>query len=202
VNRSSEQWLNNIVMVRELHPVLTEGVKADIPRKPCSLADEVTGFFDQLRGPLLRYLLSFGLPLQDGEEVIQEVFLSLFQHLQRGGSRTNLRGWIFRVAHNLGLKRCNVNRVRTKLFQQSWEQSADAHLDPAPNPEERWASRRRQQRLLAVIQAFPEQDRRCLYLRAEGLRYREITGVLGMSLGAVALSLERSLARLSRADGL
>jgi len=75
-------------------------------------------------------------------------------------------------------------------------------LDPHPNPEERWAIRRRQQRLLAVIHALPEQDRRCFYLRAEGLRYREITGVLGMSLGAVALSLERSFARLRRADGL
>jgi RNA polymerase sigma-70 factor (ECF subfamily) len=95
-----------------------------------------------------------------------------------------------------------VNRVQTKLFPQSREQSGDVHLDPSPNPEERWVSVRRQQRLMAVIQALPEQDRRCLYLRAEGLRYREIMGVLGMSLGAVALSLERSLARLSRADGL
>jgi RNA polymerase sigma-70 factor (ECF subfamily) len=195
---AAEEWLNNIVVVRELHSVAIESIET----KPASLADEVTGFFDQLRNPLLRYLLSFGLPVHDGEEVIQEVFLSLFQHLQRGGSRTNLRGWIFRVAHNLGLKRCNVNRVQTKLFPQSREQSADVHLDPAPNPEERWASVRRQQRLLAVIEVLPEQDRRCLYLRAEGLRYREIMGVLGMSLGAVALSLERSLARLSRADGL
>jgi RNA polymerase sigma-70 factor, ECF subfamily len=190
------------VVVRELHSVLVERAKADGPFSPCSLADEVTGFFNQLRNPLLRYLLSFGLPVHDGEEVIQEVFLSLFQHLRRGGSRTNLRGWIFRVAHNLGLKRCHVNRAQTKLFQQSWEQSWDVHLDPGPNPEERWAIRRRQQRLLAVIHALPEQDRRCFYLRAEGLRYREITGVLGMSLGAVALSLERSFARLRRADGL
>jgi RNA polymerase sigma-70 factor (ECF subfamily) len=190
------------VLVREPHSVRKEGVETRGPSKPSSLADEVTGFFDQLRNPLLRYLLSFGLPVHDGEEVIQEVFLSLFQHLRRGGPRTNLRGWIFRVAHNLGLKRCNVNRTQTKLFQQSWEQSWDVHLDPGPNPEERWAMRRQQQRLLAVIQALPEQDRRCLYLRAEGLRYREITGVLGMSLGAVALSLERSFVRLKRADGL
>jgi DNA-directed RNA polymerase specialized sigma24 family protein len=33
----------------------------------------------------------------------------------------------------------------------------------------------------------------------EGLRYREIAGILDMSLGAVSLSLARSLARIARA---
>ncbi len=54
-------------------------------------------------------------------------------------------------------------------------------------------------RLLAVVDALPQQDRRCLYLRAEGLPYREIAGILDISLGAVSLSLARSLARIGRA---
>jgi RNA polymerase sigma-70 factor (ECF subfamily) len=36
-------------------------------------------------------------------------------------------------------------------------------------------------------------------LRAEGLRYREIAQTLAMSLGAVSISLARSLARIARA---
>jgi DNA-directed RNA polymerase specialized sigma24 family protein len=48
-------------------------------------------------------------------------------------------------------------------------------------------------------QALPEQNRWCLYLRAEGLRYREIAEVLDISLGSVSLCLERSLARIARA---
>jgi RNA polymerase sigma-70 factor (ECF subfamily) len=50
-----------------------------------------------------------------------------------------------------------------------------------------------------VANALAEQDRRCLFLRAEGLRYRESAGILGMSLGAVTMSLARTLARLARA---
>jgi RNA polymerase sigma-70 factor (ECF subfamily) len=61
-------------------------------------------------------------------------------------------------------------------------------------------SRQRQQHLMAVLQALPERDRCCLGLRLEGLRYREIAPVLGMSLGAVSISLTRSLARLMRAN--
>ena len=38
-----------------------------------------------------------------------------------------------------------------------------------------------------------------LLLRAEGLRYREIAQTLAISLGAVSMSLARSLARIARA---
>jgi RNA polymerase sigma-70 factor, ECF subfamily len=160
---------------------------------------EVISLFDQLRTSLLRYLLSFGLSVQDSEEVVQEAFLALFRDLRAGKSRRHLRGWVFRVAHNLALKRCaSVRReLRTFLF------GADSHLnsiaDPAPNPEQGVAQLLRQQSVLRVMDALPELDRRCLLLRAEGLRYREIAEVLEISLGAVSLSLERSLTRIVRA---
>ncbi len=64
------------------------------------------------------------------------------------------------------------------------------------------ADAERQSHLQAVVKALPEQDRCCLALRAEGMPYREIAGVLGISLGSVAASLERSIAKLKRADQL
>jgi RNA polymerase sigma-70 factor (ECF subfamily) len=73
-------------------------------------------------------------------------------------------------------------------------------VDPEPDPEERLAGCQRQQKLLAVVRALPEQEQWCLSLRAEGLRYREIAEVLGISLGSVAASLEKSLSRLTRAE--
>jgi RNA polymerase sigma-70 factor (ECF subfamily) len=164
---------------------------------PDLLEDEVVALFDRFRSPLLRYLSSFGLALPDGEEVIQEVFLALFQHLQLGKSRENLSGWLFRVAHNLALKR--RNRAHRDSETRVAASAEDLAIDPEPNPEDRVVNSQTQQRLLAAIQALPEQDRRCLFLRAEGLRYRSIAEALGMSLGSVALSLARSLARIGRA---
>jgi RNA polymerase sigma-70 factor (ECF subfamily) len=158
--------------------------------QPSALEVEVVEYFDQMRERLLRYLLGFGLSMHDCEEIVQETFLALFQHLQRGRSRRNLRGWLFRVAHNLGLRK----RQRTRAT----EEIGDSVIDPAPNPEDQFATNQTQKRLLAVVQALPEQDRRCLSLRAEGLRYREIAQVLDISLGAVALALARSLARIAR----
>ena len=166
------------------------------PASPSALEAEVVGLFDQLRTGLLRYVLSLGLPVPDGEEIVQEVFLALFRHLRAGKSRANLRGWVFRVGHNLALKQRNASRRNLPSVAGSDK------ADPAPNPEDRAAGSQKRERLLAVLRALPEQDRRCLSLRAEGLRYREISGVLGMSLGGVSLSLGRSLARFGRADGL
>jgi RNA polymerase sigma-70 factor, ECF subfamily len=179
---------------------LAAGTKSERAPAPSADEQEVIQLFDELRNRLLRYLLALGLPVHEGEEVIQEVFLALFQHLQRGRSRQNLRGWIFRVAHNLGLKRRLARSREAASVPGEQEFLAAARPDPAENPEEQLASSQRLQRLQAVLRALPEQDQWCLSLRAEGLRYREIADVLGMSLGSVSASLGRSLARFSRAD--
>ena len=168
--------------------------------KPSQIEREVMELFDQFRDPLLRYALSFGISVHDAEEVTQEVFLSLFRHLQLRRSRKNLRGWIFRVWHNLALKQFYANQ-RSHAKTTSDRTIAEEQFDPSPDPEEQLSSAQRRHRLLAVVHALPEADQGCLRLRAEGLRYREIAAVLGMSLGAVSISLTRSLARLIRADG-
>jgi len=161
--------------------------------RPSRIEEEVVAMFERHRNPLLRYLLSFRIATPDAEEIVQEVFLSLFQHLRRGKSRSNLQGWLFKVAHNLALK----NRMRA---QRQSPAAPEAQTDSAPDPEKQMADLQRQNRLLAVVKALPELDRCCLSLRAEGLRYREIAEVLGISLGSVANSLEKSLSRLCRAD--
>jgi len=189
---SFDQAIERLLSVRSL----TE------PRfHPSSLENEVTQLFDDLCQPLRRYLSSFGLALQDVEEITQEVFLSLFLHLRDGKPRSNIRGWIFRVAHNLGLKRREKNQRALKIVVNSDECSMESHVDGSPNPEEHYSSAQKRKRLLAVVNALSEQDRRCLYLRAEGLRYREIAQVLGISLGGVASSLAQSLQRLASANG-
>jgi RNA polymerase sigma-70 factor (ECF subfamily) len=154
--------------------------------EPIALATEVTSLFDEYRNPLFRFLLSLGLTTADGEEVIQEVFLALFQHLRAGKPRDNLRGWIFQVGHNQALK----------LRQRRPDLTIEAN--PAPTPEQQAIANQTRRRIAAVIQALPQQDRSCLALRSEGLRYREIAQVLGISLGSVAMSLERAVARISQ----
>ncbi len=161
--------------------------------------EEVVEFYRRLRNPVLRYVLTFGIAAHDGEEIVQEVFLALFQHLKQGKPRANLQAWLFRVSHNLALKHLERARGKNVMVAPQFDW-AESSVDSSLNPEEMFAEAQRRQKLQAVLAALPEQDRYCVCLRAEGLRYRQIAEVLGMSLGAVSNSLARSLARFERAD--
>ena len=163
-----------------------------------AIEDKLVLLFDEIRVPLLRYLSAFPLALPDAEDVVQEAFLSLFQQLQRGKSHQNVRGWLFRAAHNLAIKRGIRSRTDAEK-SGSLAPVEELVVDPALNPEDQFALSQRQKRLRSVVRALPEQQRLCLYLRAEGLRYREIAEILNMSLGSVSIALGRSLAHLSRA---
>src|SRR6204780_4769714 len=106
--------------------------RIEVAARPLEIECEVLRLFEQFRNPLLRYTLSFGLPVHDAEEVIQEVFLSLFRHLQLGRSRKNLRGWMFRVAHNLALKQLYANQRSHAKTTPDWA-IAQEQFDPSPD---------------------------------------------------------------------
>lgn len=163
------------------------------------LEQDVLALFDRFRDPLLRYVCACGIALGEGDDVVQDVFLVLYRHLQRGGSRSNLQGWLFRVAHNLALKRRARQRRESALVQYGLE-PALVVADRAPGPESCLIEVERRHRLRSVVKALPERERQCLHLRNDGLRYREIATVLGISLGAVAKSIARAIGRLERAD--
>jgi RNA polymerase sigma-70 factor (ECF subfamily) len=130
------------------------------------------------------------------EDIVQDVFLALFRHLTLGRPSTNLKGWVFQVAHNLALKH-RQRTMKRGLIERAWD-LANADRVAAPlNPEERLAETERQQRLIRILRSMPERDQRCIYLRAEGLCYRDIAKILGVSLGAVAKSVARAVARLT-----
>ena len=186
-------------------PIAAARAAATAEERSAALQAEVLALFDELRDRLLRYSMSFGLPVHDGEDVLQEVFLALFRHLQADRSRENLPGWAYRTTHNLSLKRraaLHLEQRRTEPARMPEEDRdpLSTYPDALPGPEEQVLFSERQHRLRAVVQALPPNDRACLQLRAEGCRYREIASLVGISLGSVAASLARTFAKLQRMD--
>src|SRR5580700_2414750 len=89
-------------------------------RAAATLQDQVAQLFLEARDDVYRYLLSLGLYPPQAQEGAQEVFLRLYATLKKGEDIQNPRAWIFRVAHNLGLK------IRAK---QSSQAPFDAELE-------------------------------------------------------------------------
>ena len=159
-----------------------------------SVQDRVARLFEESREDVYRYLLTLGLHPPRAQEAAQEVFLRLYTTLRKGEEIENPRGWIFRVAHNYGLK------VKAR-------QSTEAPFDPeietrliaaGDNPERELLDRERMVRFHKAVENLSDQQRRCLFLRLEGLRYPEIGATLGISASAVGEFLRRAMARLKK----
>ena len=68
------------------------------------------------------------------------------------GPRTNLKGWLFRVTHNLALKQ-GIERI----IEGAWDAAFANHIsDNRLNPEERLAERQRQRVLVGVLRLLPD----------------------------------------------
>lgn len=159
------------------------------------ISSEVEQAYEQTHTAICSYLLYLGVPGGQAPEVTQEVYLRLYQTLRKGEQIENTRAWLFRVAHNLGLK----VRSRERAFRSvdvDWERFREATVE---SPERAMMDRQRMERVQAALETLSPQQRNCLYLRAEGLRYREIADVMGVKPSTVNEFLRRAVARLAEA---
>lgn len=178
--------------------VRVEAEISGLRRKIPDLEQIVSEHFAQLREPVYHYLIAvFGYP-GEAEEIVQEAFLRLIRALDEGQTIQNVRSWVFRVAHNLAIKRIKSRQFVAPLDERSWEELAQTLADAGPNPEENALRRERLARLHAALARLNLQERECLHLRLKGLRYREIAEILGIGVSTVAEALARVIAKLSR----
>lgn len=157
-------------------------------------AEDLRELFVELRVPICRYLMSLGLDRTAAEDVAQESFLRLCERGLQADS--NVRGWIFRVAHNLARdeQRRKVRRPTVELESEDDYQ----YPDGKPSPEKSLLEREQASRLKKALSRLPDEQRQCLHLRAEGLRYREIGEVLGAGTSTVAEWVHKGLRQLER----
>jgi RNA polymerase sigma-70 factor (ECF subfamily) len=163
-------------------------------RSGAHLQDQVSRLFEEARDDLYRYLLTLRLHPPQAQEAAQEVFLRLYATLRKGEEIQNPRAWVFRVAHNLGLK------IRSRQHsEEPFEPELGArYVTHSGTPESDLIERERLLRFHHAVAGLSEQQRRCLFLRMEGLRYPEIGSALGISASAVGEFLRRAMVRLKK----
>jgi RNA polymerase sigma-70 factor (ECF subfamily) len=154
---------------------------------------EVTSLYRELREPLLRYLVCLGLSSDEAQDVVQDTFLSLHRHLTSGGPQDNIRGWLFRVAHNQARNR---QRSYHRRFGEPLDVEIATVLDES-TPERVVLEKERFRRMSKAIGLLPGPERECLLLRAAGLRYREIGEALGLPTSTVGDTVERAIRKLT-----
>jgi RNA polymerase sigma-70 factor (ECF subfamily) len=155
----------------------------------------VLEFYDRERLGLERYLRLAGVAQQSCRDIVHEAFLKLYEHLLAGGDATNLRAWLYRVSHNLALNGWQAADFRkTEVLSEAVNPVA-----PSASPEKALLERELNYSLRSAMEELTVNQRRCLVLRAQGFKYREIAEILQLSTSGVAETVQRAIGVLKKA---
>ncbi len=134
-------------------------------------------------GPLVRYLHRLTGSEHLAEEMHQQTWLSVLEHIARfdpaaaGGG--GFKAWLFRIATNKTNDHWR-SRGRERAATEGLRRMAD---DQAPPADERLVSTEQQLKLRRAIDQLPEPQRQVLMLRYYGnLKFVEIAAMLGCPL--------------------
>jgi RNA polymerase sigma-70 factor (ECF subfamily) len=165
--------------------------------------EEFTRLVDAYSGPIYRLALKMlGTPTE-AEDVLQNTFLKVFQHLKDFEGRSSLSTWLYRIASNEALMLLRKQRPEMPLSDAA--PGDDDNSDYFPTqftdwrylPEEEFLSSESQAALDRAVQYLPETQRIVFVLRdIEGLSIQETSEALNLSETAVKTRLLRARLRL------
>jgi RNA polymerase sigma-70 factor, ECF subfamily len=155
----------------------------------------VLELYDREHIALRRYLSFLGVEGETCQEIVQETFLKLHQHLLGGGDQSNLRAWLYRVAHNLARNWQESFRASKTDFLSDITVAGDPPASAA-SAEDRLLAVEQRKRFREALRQLSPAQRECLTLRAQGMKYREIAEVLNLSVSTVGENIGRGLEKL------
>lgn len=154
--------------------------------KPISFHEDVL----PLKDKFFRLALRITLNREEAEDIVQETLIKVWNNRQSWRDIDSIESYAMTICRNLSL-----DWIRKNGRQQTEEQvSLDMnHPDATPNPYEQAQQHDRMQLVRSIINSLPELQRSCLQLRdIEGMNYKEIAKVLGVSDSQVKISIYRA----------
>lgn len=137
----------------------------------------------------------------EAEEIIQEVFLTVYEKANTFRGESAFSTWLYRLTTNAALGRLRHRRRHPEVviedylpsFQDDGHHQVRPVVDWSDDPEDRVASAELQQLVRQSIEALPPMDKTIVVLSdLEDLSDREISAIVGLSVSAVKARLHRS----------
>jgi RNA polymerase sigma factor (sigma-70 family) len=159
---------------------------------------QVTNWFREHAEGVYRYLAGVYGSDEDAEEVTQEAFLRLYEAMAHREVIENPRAWVFTVARRLMLNRVKGSKYET-VKRREFAQVASAIWGGSfRSPDSGLTQRRRRGALKIGLRGLSHLERQILFARAQGLKLRQIGGIVGLDLRRVAEIIDRSILKLQR----
>ena len=155
------------------------------------------GAFEMLvkryQGPLLNFVARFG-DRDMAEDVTQEVFLRIHRAAPHFKPTAKVSTWIFQIAYNQAMTAIGRRKRQRDLEELLYQETEESIERPLSGPTEHFDL---EEEITSALDRLPDNQRAALLLRAnEGLSYREIGAVLGVSVQSVESLLFRARTNL------
>ncbi len=145
--------------------------------------------------PIVGYVYRMLSDYDAALDVSQEVFIKVYNSLDRYSSDYKFSTWLYRIAHNAAID--HIRRHSKK--EQSIETESDTGAyqlqleSPRPTPEDDREKSEWRSEIEAVVKCLPAVYRELIHLRhGDDLSYGEIAEVTGLPLGTVKNRLFRA----------
>lgn len=141
------------------------------------------------KNKLFRFALRFVADEEEAKDIVQEVFIRVWNNRGQTQEVRNWEAWCMRITRNLALDRLRMSgQKRTRTFDGTFDLQADS-LSPHESTELGESVDKVEQ----VIASLPEKQRQVIHLRdVEGYSYQEICEILGLDMNQVKVNLFRA----------
>jgi RNA polymerase sigma factor (sigma-70 family) len=143
--------------------------------------------------PVKNKLFRFALRLLGNEEeakdVVQEVFIRVWNSRDAMNRVQNWEAWCMRITKNLSIDHIrSSSRKNTRVMEEGFEMPHEA-----PTPHEAAEMHESMKRINDMMVSLPEKQRMVMHLRdVEGYSYQEIAEILELDMSQVKVNLFRA----------
>jgi RNA polymerase sigma-70 factor (ECF subfamily) len=167
------------------------------------------------RAPLWRFAYGYVRSREVAEELVQEVFLSLWRNRRDGEVRTCVRAWLYAAVRNLALNHLRHERIVMRLSERTPNPRADVHGEvhgsdgciamgaQSPDAQSAVEAKELDEAIARAVAVLPERRRLAMTLRwKHDLSPSEIARVLGTTPESVRVLLTRARQELAQLLGI
>lgn len=145
--------------------------------------------FRELYAPLCGFALKLLKQKELAEEVVQEIFYTLWKNRNSIEITLSLKSYLYRSVHNKALHQISHQKVQAKYVDYAMHQSINSL-----NPEQGMMAGEFYQVYKLTLRKLPEKCQKIFIMsRTEGLKYKEIAEKLSISIKTVEANMGKAL---------
>lgn len=152
---------------------------------------------ERFEGKLLRYGNKFLAEREDVVDIVQEVFISVYQNIKSFDEVQKFSPWIYRIAHNAfvnGLKK----RSRNPFVMLDFDALLSHTVSEDPLQGEREQEEMHKMIDVGLDQISPKYKEILILYYLEELPYKEIADILEVPTGTVGIRIKRAKEALKK----